>query len=351
MDLKDRHKLLKKSKANVVYHGFRKRNNIITNEYCPIVGVTKKKPKDQIPDDEILPNEVDVVEIGPFKLNNHRDKHRPILGGISGHAQTGSYAGTLGLIVYDNINDNLVALTNNHCAGYLYDPSYDPISIGSTSTTGLKFSQPSPGDGGLSVDNIGTVVRAIPYKCGISAPSNLVDAALISIDDINLPWFSILNVTVDPVVFATNITESITNFLKSGRTSFITTSSTCDSTIVSVSENSVNVPLGNENVSTFFDDQIMIKSLKSEFLVSGDSGSVLVKDGDPNEILGLLFASTSNLPHYAMANRIDNVSSKLNISAWDGSIVVAQNSNKTITVGNRTFQRVGNTNRAITHSI
>lgn len=358
MDQKDRINILKRSKANVVFHDYRTKNNIKTNEFCPVVGVTKKKPKDQIPDDEILPDSVDVVEIGPFYPKN-RDKHRPLEGGISGHWWSPTpYAGTLGLIVKDKANNKLVGLTNNHCAGDLYDPSHPIPDSGSTNTTGLEFTQPSIGDGGnLSADKIGTVLRAVAIKCGGAA--NYVDGALIDILTPNLSWFNVYDISTNPVVFNLNPESSSGTLRKSGRTTFVTTSSQCSSSIISYSDNTMFVPFGSgdptaENNKAYYHEQIIIGSSSSPFIRAGDSGSVLLRgDSEPYDVIGLLFAGSDDtiLPHYSLANRINNVSTLLNIDHWDGTIIIPHNTSETITLNGRTFTRHSDTSLPITHSL
>ena len=92
-------------------------------------------------------------------------------------------------------------------------------------------------------------------------------------------------------------------------------------------------------------------------IIGGDSGSALIADFDGvRKIIGLVFAASYvgvNIV-YAHANRIDNVSSEMDIEAWDGTnknfvdlssieyiTTVGGSSNKSIICDERQFSQVG----------
>ena len=96
---------------------------------------------------------------------------------------------------------------------------------------------------------------------------------------------------------------------KSGRTTGLTRSSISGlNATVSVAYD--NECAGGAAFTKTFQNQIIISNKGSRFLNSGDSGSLMVEDADPNpRAVGLLFAGSSSL---AVANPINEVLSFLN---------------------------------------
>ena len=93
----------------------------------------------------------------------------------------------------------------------------------------------------------------------------------------------------------------------------------------------------------------------------GDSGSAILADiGGVLKIVGLLYGGTniSDVPTYTLCNRIDEVASQLNISAWDGistnyaaqtvttRVISGTLSNATVGIGTNTYWQVGLVNNA-----
>lgn len=346
----NREELIKNPNISFIINGTRIKNGINTQQECVSIGVIKKKPKNELSDDEILPEFVDVVEQPYFKAL-HRTKRRPVVGGISGIIATGT-ACTIGVIVMDKSNnDALVALTNNHCAGHQYDSSHPPSSgLGSANTTGLPFIQHSPTDGGSNPsEKIGAVLRASKFKYG--GQTNTTDAALISFDSINLAKWTIHNATTNPVTFASSAEYGVGDSVrKSGRTTYHTSHGQ-----IADLNLAMNVDMGGGQIAAFT-NQIAILSNDgvTKFSDGGDSGSVILKQFGSNfKVIGLLFAGGNTPSHGPLtaANHINTVALAMNIKAWDGSIVVAQNAAPNISVFGCNFERVGDTTRAITHSV
>lgn len=334
--------MLLKSKANVCYEGTKIKNEKDTGEKCFVFGVTEKK-KD-INQDEMIPETIcglktDVVEYPELKLRpcnlNPQDKYRPIKGGVSGIIHNES-ACTIGAIVRDRVDKTLVALTNNHCNGYVKDT--DPSSVGEA------VLQPSPFDSGtLTEDTYGKVKRIIPLKTG--GIPNLVDASISSIYPEN-PMTEIINIGEGPFKFETNRDNIQVGMSckKNGRTSCYTD----------------NAIIQNLNVSATIDgilytNQMLLHSSPDPFIEAGDSGSAVLSNiNGEDKILGLVFASGFNPEtgvHSTLVCYADNIMNELKIEAWQGDIVVEYNVEDTININGILYERFGDTYNPITHKI
>ncbi|MFW6377173.1 MAG: hypothetical protein ACOCZ5_00870 [bacterium] len=342
--------LLKKYKDTILsYTGTRFKDKKDTKEICTKVGVKKKKPLSEIEPDQILPEEVDVVEVPEIKLQNtNQNRHRPLIGGISGIVEN-STAATLGLLVRDNTSNNIVGLTNNHCLGSLYDPDYHHLSNGNTSIINKKFWQPSPYDSGTINDTIGLVLRAIPFKCGPDTPPNYVDCGVLSIFHLNNSWFSIHNISSGPFGFLEKIQYNVDDqVIKSGRTTGVTTGT------IFTKDMTVNVTMGDDpDDYALFEDQIGI--FGPGVSAGGDSGSVVLKL-NPNtnkyDVIGLLFAGGQmDGEDIAILNHISDVSNYLDISPWNGNIVLLYDSPDEVTINGVVFEKINNTTNHITHVV
>lgn len=284
-------------------------------------------------------------------MADHSIKYRPILGGISGMSTTqGNSAGTLGLIVRDAINNSVVALTNNHCAGLLYDPAFKVPTGGVASIGSIPFVQPSLLDGGTEAnDRIGFTSRAVPIQFGTdSVQENKVDAAIISLDleieanegilDVDqLEGFSFLEKT------GYGIGGSV---FKSGRTSGFTPA-LFPSEAATITQKYANINIeygsGDENTGSFV-DQIIVESDGAAFSLSGDSGSVLLRTiSDKYYVIGLCFAGSED-GVVAVANHIEDVVDELSISPlseFDSVVLNQVASNSSIALGMTPNEKLG----------
>jgi hypothetical protein len=358
-----------------VAYGYKTVQGLETSNISIVFTVPKKKPLNEIPFDERLPEFVeingtiyrtDVIEIEsvvtmsdtvscdnpsinpscytwtPFGsvIPPNRNTIRPLVGGLSLTAQhLIGYVGTLGLIVVDSSSQKLVGLTNNHVV--IQDASYTnernlsgPIVNEYKSITYQNGESSTP----IVGNQIGEVIRYVPLK---SQPQlNTVDGALVSLcanTVSNTTSFTQLGINYSQAMpFAT--TEEINSLLitprtilSSGRTSGVK-SGNCGLKIklLGASQNVGSYPLQGTGRVVSFNDLIVFTRLSENCnwpIYHGDSGSVLIADFDGvYKIIGLNFAGSSQVPgsstdigQYGFACRIDNVAFELGIEAWDGT--------------------------------
>lgn len=351
--------------------GFKSINKERTEEHVIVFSVEKKRPIEEIPEDELLPKEIeidgviyktDVVEVGkielmacstttlntcynwsiPFSYNNviygnnvppgNRGFIRPLKGGISTTSQNqpGSI-GTLGFIAVDNEKNALVGVTNNHVV--VGNPFYTALrNVSPINEYQDNVYQPSPWESnppGIAY-TIGEVVRYVPIQ---SCSYNQVDGALITMDPsfvTNAESFKQYGIDYNtPMPFAT--TTEINTLLNtnppiysSGRTSGVKFGGLCGLTIATVNE---IIPINGYNLNdqppktpVTFNRTIKFSRTDGQCpfpIVGGDSGSALIASfNGVYKIIGLVFAGST---YFGFACRIDDVASQLNISAWDGT--------------------------------
>jgi hypothetical protein len=360
------HEYSQKANVTVGYAGRKMVNGVETDIPCVVVGVEKKVKKDTLSSIDLIPKKIggihtDVVEFprmyaattctggGGGGCYPHDIKFRPLVGGISA-IQFGSTACTLGAIVRDDTDKELVALSNNHCAGLLYDPAYSVPTYGSLDVTGIDMLQPSPSDGGVYSDFYGQTKRAVALQFGTGAgASNLVDGTVSSID-VGDSEYLIMELGTGPFPFAGKAEYSVGEAVyKSGRT----TGNTPFPVTTIISKNAVvNVDysggLGGDNNLATFVNQLMC-SAASRFTQGGDSGSViLIRTLGRYRIVGLHFASDA-AGTLGIANPIEDVSTLLQVSWWNGDVVVSWTSDPFITVNGHLYRRVEVTIDPITH--
>jgi hypothetical protein len=355
--------------------GFKSTNKEYTEDHAIIFTVEKKRPIEEIPEDELLPNEIeidgviyktDVVEIGkvellscdsttlntcynwstPFNYEGviyggntppgNRGYIRPLKGGISSISQNTAGTsltskGTLGFIAVDNVKNALVGVTNNH------------VVVGNAFYTALRNAspvneyqdtvwQPSPGETNPPNTSptyvIGEVVRYVPIHANVY---NQVDGALITIVSssvTNAESFKQYGIAYNtPMPFAT--TAEIDSLLStnppiysSGRTSGVKFGGLCGLTTFNLNQ---ILPINGYNldgviVPVTYNKLIGFTRTSAQCpfpIAGGDSGSALLADfNGVYKIIGLVFAGST---YYGYACRIDEVASQLNISAWDGT--------------------------------
>jgi hypothetical protein len=346
--------------------GFKLINKEYTEEHAVIFTVEKKRPIEEIPEDELLPKEIeidgvtyktDVVEIGKVEtfacstdvLNNcyswslpfnydgtiygnnippgNRGYIRPLKGGISITSQNQlGKVGTLGFIAVDNAKNALVGVTNNH------------VVVGNAFYTALRNASPvneyqdvyyQPGElGGSPTYLVGEVVRYVPIHANAY---NQVDGALVTIDSStvtnseSVKQYGFIYAAAMPFATTSEIDLLLYSnpvLYSSGRTSGVKSGSLCSLTTFSLNQilpvNGYN--LDGTTIPVTFSRVIGFTRTNAQcpFPISGgDSGSALVANFNGIfKIIGLIFAGST---YYGFANRIDDVAAQLNISAWDAT--------------------------------
>ena len=211
---------------------------------------------------------------------------RPLIGGISVSAYVPgeSWAGTLGMVTYDN-----KILSNAHVIALNLANDFLPA--------GTPVIQPGRLDGGTLPDRIGALESYIPivFHSNPNTPwptYNYADAAIATLDS-EVEGLSGWQFDEDggyQVSGMTTVSDGDT-VRKSGRTSGVTGNT------VYVASASVWVEYGSQKWA-YFVDQIAVDQ---PFSGSGDSGSVVDKGG---EFVGLVFAGSVDYSIVCKANYI-----------------------------------------------
>lgn len=331
--------------------GFKTINGIKTNEIAIVYSVLEKKPVEQLNPEDIIPKTIQISESSiirsdviqanlPSISSNcysyndsssdaHRAKYRPLKCGVS-FADSNGTAGTLGLIVRDNEDNHLVALTNNHVIvtdALINSVKTTPISI-PYDIRNKPVLQPGPYDGGtVAWDTLGFVKRYYPLQGSF----NFIDAALASLSNVADATTAIEQLGLNNLVHLPAASTSEINGLlnipppilsKSGRTTGFIGGATCPIVITALSLTQAVTGYNSQGVSytVTFSDCMAFEYENGGLYPSmpGDSGSVLVADiNGTNKIVGLVFAGDGS--SFGIACRIDRVLDMLNVSVWDGS--------------------------------
>ena len=258
--------------------------------------------------DEAARAEVDVRVIGRVRPQGApgggwspdelQQRVRPLRPGLSvGHPDV--TAGTLGGFVRRPGGDRLLVLSNNHV-----------LAASDTAEEGDPALQPGVADGGTNADRVGTLAGFVRFS---PAPGNLVDAAVVALDD---------GVGADPtgypggalasLVAAPDDVDPDEQVEKVGRTTGHT-----QGRITAVEVDGVGVQYDAGVVT--FDDQVEVEGLTGAFSAGGDSGSVIWRSRD-RAPLGLLFAGSSTGGSagggVTFANPLGTVLRELGVEWW-----------------------------------
>lgn len=360
-----------------VGYGYKTINGILTDEKSIVFSVKEKIPKDQLTEDQLLPNEInindqliktDVVQ-KDFKLLgcdpgfylwsgitiSNRNIFRPVKGGISASNITSmpNSTGTMGFIARDNDTNSVVGVSNNHV--FINDAFICSERSSTSIISNVKNDIVTQPHESISDNHpIGVVKKYYPIS---SNGYNYVDVALTTINSgdtfsNNISYkYEGLSFT-NPLPFAT--TEEINNILIPGSASYnpllysagrTTGGKGQGITKLRVSQfpsvisniyykkqgNYVNVSYSDliEFVATTGSTQPMHPDCPYP-INHGDSGSALIADfSGTKKIIGLVFAGSyiGNDCYYGYACRIDRIASSMNISAWDGGTINFSNTN------------------------
>ena len=213
-------------------------------------------------------------------------RHRPASGGASVGLAYVNGAGTFGCLVEDSLGDRYF-LSNNHV---IADINRAPI--------GSPIIQPAKFDGGVSPrDNIARLAAFEPIDF---AGANRVDAALGALTDpaIAAPGALTLGPFADPPVPGA-VGQRVR---KHGRTTAHTRGTVVDASFDGF------VDYGPAGVA-WFEDQIVVEGEGTAFAAAGDSGALVVDEG--NHLLALLFAGDDRR---TLSNPIASVLSALGMT-------------------------------------
>ncbi|XVH32780.1 hypothetical protein ACNS7O_06245 [Haloferacaceae archaeon DSL9] len=257
-----------------------------TDEPVVVVLVSKKLPRAQLADDEVVPETVtvdgetfrtDVQEVGDVRLqaatrpadsvrSDRTRRWRPAPAGVSlGHPET--TAGTLGSPPLATESGETVVLTNAHVAA--------PIGIAEAAD---PIYQPGPADGGDPDDELG---RLHDWSEITRDGPNRSDSALVAVDPENLRS-DVLD--IGPFRGWTE-PDFDDEFTKSGRTTDVTTGS--------LRGRDARIEVGG-----FYDDPITFEGVDvfGPMSAGGDSGSLIgVERADGFYATSLLFAGSDRI--------------------------------------------------------
>lgn len=300
------------------YEHLLEKSNVIGVEYDEETDqvtafVTEKVPEDDLDEADVVANDVDVdsdvYECGELTPNTHpdpqevpeakadrRDRHRPVVGGISemnvnGTAATG---GPFRAVVLDpeqgtwdtdvEAGDE-VRLSNNHV-----------YARGNQANLGEPITQPSPHDGGTIADEVGKLVGYVPLADGVTVDV----AARSSLEDVrDSPAYHQLDSTHGQEIYRGDWTgKGDDTLVKTGRTTGVSRG-----TVVATSA-SVKVRYRKIGMVTLR-DQVMVTDISD----GGDSGSP-VFDDETGELVALNFAGS---PKVSVLNKVPNIEDALGV--------------------------------------
>jgi hypothetical protein len=391
--------------------GFGEKSTSGKNVRAPslIFSVKQKKDLADLPKDQLLPGEVviggesiptDVIEEdiewefegychtneSVIPVSEHKIKTRPLMGGISiGNRDHGIRSGqrkmgTLGAIVVDNEDGQLVGLSNNHVlCPEVYTTANEQIT--SYNYKDERIIQPAHEIGTDPTANvIGTVKRVMPLKGGegknyidagvfnISAESDLIGPT--STQQLNLSDTSIPDniLAIPSIPFAT--TQEIDNLFAGDIPTFKSSRSTgpvgspghissCELRIEQVNYSGIRI-----SGKKFF-NLIQYRGVGIDPSKGGDSGGLICcRFGDPVQwkAVGLHFAGgrkkvNNVIVDYGIACRIDQIAALLNVRAYEShsssdswgastpvyKVVEGYRSEQSIVIDGKTYWQVGRT--------
>ncbi len=306
-ELKDalRDELLSHPDVHSIGIGYRKRGGQRTDELCLIVTVQKKLPENALSAGRTIPKElhyfsklrdrdigvpVDVEESGiaePYACgsctSDLESRVRPVPGGYS---ISGAFTGTIGGWVWDNINDQIVLISNNHVLG---------------GAVGTDVLQPGAGDGGVPADRIADVVRTGSLDATIAAPVNADDVKL-EIECSTPAVYEIIEPALDMQVE------------KVGQT----TSLTCGTI--------TEIAIDRGHYGSTNDFRVDTDDPAIRFAYYGDSGSLIVERNNPSSeaswkrVVGLLWGGVPS-EYNAFAHTISDVFADLDLTTVCSGLV------------------------------
>ncbi len=277
------------------------------------IPLSRLLPEQQIPDtfqyfsqkdNREVALKTDVIESPPGRPHTDPESVvRPVPGGVScsGHGDMWGGSGTIGGWVWDNTDNSIVMLSNQHVFG---------------NAAGTPIIQPGSQDGGIfPQDQIGQVKRSIPLtpapQPNDPSDCNFVDAAIADLD--NSDNFDLTVLEIGPAVYAIDSPVIGMTVEKFGQTTGHTVGEITDFPYNVLLEYPVEgdvILCDCFRFETNDPAQLPLSSM-------GDSGSLVFQQGAPGVIkpvVGLLFGGgTIANNNWSVACQITNVFSMLNL--------------------------------------
>ena len=294
--------LLRRFNAHAVGIAQKRSGGEPTGDLALVFYVTAKQPEDTLSERETVPSVIqyrsqkdkrprriltDVVESprATFEVDPET-RIRPVPGGVSGG--TNASTGTIGGWVWDNTDDSIVMLSNDHVFGH---------------AAGTDILQQGTVDGGsLPGDKIGDVKRGIART---TRGTNTVDCSIGDPDSSDIYDLTVLE--VGPAVYATETAVLDMEVEKFGQTTQHTFGRIIDADYSTLVDD-----------TWFFDDCLRIEPISpsNDWSAGGDSGSIVFRQEPTSEggtlkpAVGLHFAGGGI---YGVACKIGNVFSALDL--------------------------------------
>lgn len=277
--------------------------NVVGVEYDEDTGkaiafVSKKKSKKDIPEDQLVEQNVDegqdtdVIELGEFEAESTEEKFRPVIGGVS-EIHADSSAATAGPypvkvtdtskgVWDDSVEEgDLVRISNNHV-----------YALTNEAEMGDNIVQPSPYDGGSVKNDVsGQLAGYVTIENNAT-----VDVAARTVDNESSEYYGLDNISGDVLRDYTDLKG--TTLTKAGRTTGVT-----EADVIATSA-SVKVKYSENQVYTMR-DQIITNDMSS----GGDSGSgVFVKE--TGDLVGQVFGGS---PKATVVHKASNVEEEFGV--------------------------------------
>ena len=265
-----------------------------------VVFVTEKLPEEVLNDEDIISKQLgddedsDVIEGGEPSLEGAKDKHRPILAGLSEGPVSARMAGTGGPVARVQNPDIAERWADEVEKGDYVRISNNHVYCGVETVPGVfeeTISQPAALDGGSMSDAVGDLVGYVPLS-----DRGLVDCAARTIHEDDTADVHQLEGAPAGVRREFDGLAG-TELTKSGRTTEVRSGT------VRATSATVRVRIGEEGTLTFR-DQIITDSISNP----GDSGSAGF-DHQWN-LTGLLFAGSDVI---SILNKVSNVEDELGV--------------------------------------
>ena len=360
--------------CTAVGYGFKESNGKLTKEKSIIFTFKKKKPLEELSEDEIIPKEIQIgdkilrtdVKEGTHKLVAYeacpadfyywssnstlnpngastpiqRNEVRPLKGGLQIRNQSLGFLGTMGFIAVDKDTNSLVGVTNAHVMTECFFRANES-GRGDFNVYNNNMGQPA-----TSVSQrVGVTKRYVPIK-GYSSNVNYVDGAIFTLDESEIDlnesykYYGFSFESAPPFATTEEIDDLINNnydLFSVGRTTGAKGEGTTKLKFLSydtvyvyndITETTARLTRYDECISYIASASTTTDGNGCFYPInSGDSGSALLANINGTiKIIGLSFAgsTTGSADGYmtiARACRIDRVAEELNIEAFTGQTV------------------------------